>query len=68
MIIVAKTYKMAETIRGMELSVTIKYPENAKIEPLVERFAESFAFARKDPDQLGLFDEKGAGAQEEDDN
>ena len=65
MIIVAKTYKMTETIRGMELSITIKHPENAKIEPLIEQFAEVFTFARTDPDQLGLF-EKGSGGQDKD--
>ena len=64
MIIVSKVYKMTETIRGMELSITIKHPENAKIEPLIEQFADAFAFARKDPDQLGLFVEKGAGGKD----
>lgn len=56
--IVVKTHKATETIRGMELAVIIKYPEAATIEPLIDEVAELFSFARRDPDQLGLFDKK----------
>ncbi len=55
--IVVKIHRATETIRGMELTVTIKYPDAANIDPLIEQTAELFAFARKDPDQFGLFDE-----------
>lgn len=56
--IVVKTHRSTETIRGMELAVVIKYPDAANIDPLIDQVAELFAFARKDPDQFGLFDEK----------
>ena len=56
--IVVKTHRATETIRGMELVVVIKYPEAATMGPLIEQVAELFTYARKDPDQLGLFDKE----------
>ncbi len=62
--IVVKTHKATETIRGMELTVIIKYPDAANIDPLIEQAAALFAFARKNPDQFGLFDKKEADKTE----
>ena len=48
--------KLQEQIRGMKLLFKIEAPHGVNLEPIVEQIETVFAFARKDPDQFGLFE------------
>ena len=52
------THKLQEQIRGMELEFKIKAPEAVNVNPILERATGLFAWAQKDPEQFGLFDEQ----------
>ncbi len=52
------THKLQEQIRGMELEFKVKAPEGVNVSEILARATALFAWAQKDPDQFGLFEEK----------
>lgn len=54
-----QTEKISQTIRGMKLELKITHPAAIlnKLQPLIDKFKAVYAWAEKDPDQLGLFEE-----------
>lgn len=53
-------HKLDQVIRGMEIEFKIKAPAPAavKVEPILDRAPAVLEWAKKDPDQFGLFEEK----------
>lgn len=56
------TDKYTKTVRGMEISVSIKAPAGANVQPILEKVEQLFKYAETDPDQLNLgFDDPDQG-------
>ena len=51
-------HKLEQIIRGMELEFKIKAPAAVNVEPILEKAAAVLEWAKQDPDQFGLFEEK----------
>jgi len=48
------THKTSQTIRGMKIEATIKAPQGANVDAILEKFRHLYAWAEKDPNQFNL--------------
>ncbi len=48
------THEFTQTIRGMKVSVKVKAPQAADVEPLLAKFREAIVDASENPDQFNL--------------
>ena len=48
------THKTSQTIRGMKIEATIKAPQGANVEAILEKFRQLYKWAEKDPNQFNL--------------
>jgi len=55
------THRVTETIRGMTLEFKVKAPVSAEVDKLLGKVRDTFAWARKDPDQFNLFEDATTG-------
>lgn len=48
------TEKFEQTVKGVELKITLKAPEGAVVKPILEEIQKLMTYAATDPNQLGL--------------